>query len=307
MMTIKRERKTSLFPFFLLLLSLKYTANASSSSSSSSKANNNNNIYLRLNLLETFRGELEPDQHRSFVVDNGPPTNLKLELVSLEGDCDLYALENDAHLKINTHRDFSLKTFNYDSNEYVYIGDSMRRPISIAIHAHPYRHKCKYELRKYRIELIGESKLDARRTSLLASAVCRILTSVSAELPACQWWSEPDFVLMNQSNRDNLLFHLPHLEKSFSLIDASTSADYAALSKNESILATEFDGDDNESIDDNDTDKEERRRQQQQQQRGGEEEEEEEEKAESEDEDYESVIWTVFIKLIELIAEILFS
>ena len=74
--------------------------------------------------------------------------NYKIQLISSEGDADLYV--SDTNLKV-TFYDYKWQSITYGDDEII-IGNTVERPISISVYGHPYYPSSKYKINVYMIE-----------------------------------------------------------------------------------------------------------------------------------------------------------
>ena len=107
------------------------------------------NVHLKhfqLVRLQSFESQLGTDETHKYVInDHG---NLKIELISTLGDCDLYAVEGDVHKDASTYAHNTLKSVSFDK-DFIYVADFVRRPVTIIVHSHPDQLKCAFKLTKY--------------------------------------------------------------------------------------------------------------------------------------------------------------
>ena len=98
-------------------------------------------------LISSTRGHMEAGNYTHYYLSE--KGNYKLVLQSLSGDCDLYV--SDKH-RLVTFDNYDWQSITYGEDE-IYLSEDMKRPISIAVYAHPYYVKSTYVLHQYKILL----------------------------------------------------------------------------------------------------------------------------------------------------------
>ena len=98
-------------------------------------------------LISSTRGHMEAGNYTHYYLSE--KGNYKLVLQSLSGDCDLYV--SDKH-RLVTFDNYDWQSITYGEDE-IYLSEDMKRPISIAVYAHPYYVKSTYVLHQYKIQL----------------------------------------------------------------------------------------------------------------------------------------------------------
>lgn len=96
-----------------------------------------------IKLISSEIGELDSGNFIYYKYSN--KFNFKLELDSLEGDCDLYI--SDRYQLVN-YTNYDLQSTTYGKDE-ISIDESLKRPIYAAVYAHPYYSSCKYTLNQF--------------------------------------------------------------------------------------------------------------------------------------------------------------
>jgi hypothetical protein len=101
-------------------------------------------------LISSQRGELDAENFSFYEINT--KGNLKIELLSIEGDVDMYASPNSKADFYN----YEWQSVTYGQDE-IFIEDVKKRPIYLSIYAHPYYPKSVYILNQYLIHKPVES------------------------------------------------------------------------------------------------------------------------------------------------------
>ena len=100
-----------------------------------------------IRLVSTTKGTIEAGNYTHYYLnENG---NFKIVLISHLGDCDLYVSDK---YRMVTFDNYEWQSITYGEDE-IYISEDMKRPLSIAVYAHPYYVKSTYTLNQYKIQL----------------------------------------------------------------------------------------------------------------------------------------------------------
>lgn len=108
---------------------------------------------LTLSLKDKIKGEVTSETFSHYQLNH--QGNFKLELISLDGDADLYM--TDKHYRV----DYS----NYDSHsttcgvDELFISENMKRPIAIGIYGHPNYAKSEFVLNIYSCTVVDHFKI----------------------------------------------------------------------------------------------------------------------------------------------------
>lgn len=101
---------------------------------------------IKSHLFYSSDGEIGAENYSYFYLDE--LGNYKIQLISFDGDADLYL--SDTSLK-PTYRDYKWQSLTYGVDEVI-LRNTVKRPITIAVYGHPYYPSSKYRLNVYLIE-----------------------------------------------------------------------------------------------------------------------------------------------------------